>query len=428
MQERIQNIVRDNRFSLFMLLCIAAYACLKFPFRAIADVFQTLFLLGFIMCLVSNHRSLTQEAVFKVFLLSLTFPVLSWINSTLSIPDLANPSPSLSDAIGLFYFLPIAFLVAKSRTAIYVVWAAFSIGLLISVFHYSPSVLDEIKAGVSGERIDFGFYNLQHASAWAGACLIIIAGITIKQLSQTKIKSSIAMIVTAIPFGFIFIATQTRQTFLGLFVALILVSIFYILKLRISKSKAIISLTVFALISAITFNYSGIKERTLSESDTYVSVLTGEYNDFKNAREGSTVRFALWYAGFQWVKERPFLGSGREISEHIIKVSPYTPDSSKGSNHRHLHSYYMEILVSYGIYGLTIVLGLFALVYSNLFKARISESFDEVQFVGLVFIPYWLIVNIFEPQLLTSPGQLIHNVMLGSFFFFAQSKTDRLTS
>ncbi|MDN3684030.1 hypothetical protein QW180_08915 [Vibrio sinaloensis] len=39
------------------------------------------------------------------------------------------------------------------------IWAAFSIGLLISVFHYSPSVLDEIKAGVSGERIDFWLFT-----------------------------------------------------------------------------------------------------------------------------------------------------------------------------------------------------------------------------------------------------------------------------
>lgn len=427
MKNKIRTIIEDNRFHVGMLFCISAYACLKFPYRAAADVFQTLFLLGFILCLIPKHRSLTQEPIFKIFLLALTFPLFSWIASKISIPDLAQSSPSLSDAIGLFYFLPIAYLVSKDRKGIYFIWLFFSLGLIASILHYSPDIFQDLSDALSGERVSFGFYNLQHASAWSGACIIIILGVLIKQISNRNYLLSFALVLSFIPFVFVFVSTQTRQTFLGLFVAFLCVAVIYAARFKINKSKALICLVAFSVISAITFNYSGIKERTLKESNTYVSILTGEYRDFDNAREGSTVRFALWYAGYQWVKERPLFGSGREISEHIIKESPYT-EASRKSGFRHLHSYYMEILVSYGIYGLLIVLGLFACIYLNLLKRHASNHFDDVQFVGLTFIPYWLVVNIFEPHLLTSPGQLIHNVMIGTFFFVAYSRTTKVTN
>lgn len=329
MYEKIEKITNDSRFSLFMLLSIIAYASLKFSYRSIADIFQTIFLLGFILCMFVDKATLKRNQVFKILLLSLTFPILSWISTKIHLPDLAQSKPSLSNAINLFYFLPIAYLLKRNRKHIYFIWLAFSTGLIFSVFHYSPDVLEQVKDAINGKRVDFGFYNLQHASAWAGACIIIFIGVFLKLICNKKSTSTIILSIASLPFWFIFMATQTRQTYLALFVAFTFTSIFYLYKLNIKKHKILALFLAFLTISSLAFNYSGVKERTFQEASTYGDILTGNYTDFKNANEGSTVRFSLWYAGYQWFKEYPILGSDREISEHIIETSPFVPDSSR---------------------------------------------------------------------------------------------------
>lgn len=427
MYEKIEKITDNSRFSLFMLLSIILYTSLKFSYRSIADIFQTIFLLGFILCIFVDKETLKINQIFKILLLSLLFPILSWINAKIHLPDIAQSKPSLSNAINLFYFLPIAYLLKKNRTSIRIVWLSFSFGLIISVFHYSPNVLGEIKEAIDGKRVDFGFYNLQHASAWAGACIIIFFGLFLKFAKNKNTIASISITIASIPFWFIFMATQTRQTFLGLFIALFITLIFYFLRLRVRKRYIFSCAFSLILISALTFNYSGVKERTIKEVDNYSEILEGSYTDFKNAKQSSSVRFSLWYAGYQWFKQHPILGSDREISEYIIETSPFVPDASRISNHNHLHSYYVEIAVSYGIIGLVIILSLFFYVYLNVLTRRKEQEFDEIQFVGLTFIPYWMIVNVFEPHLLTPPGQLIHNVMIGTFFFFSMKNNSQET-
>lgn len=329
MYEKIEKITNDSRFSLFMLLSIIAYASLKFSYRSIADIFQTIFLLGFILCMFVDKATLKRNQVFKILLLSLTFPILSWISTKIHLPDLAQSKPSLSNAINLFYFLPIAYLLKRNRKHIYFIWLAFSIGLIFSVFHYSPDVLEQVKDAFNGKRVDFGFYNLQHASAWAGACIIIFIGLFLKLVYNKKATSTIILSIASLPFWFVFMATQTRQTFLGLFIALLFTLIFYFLKLKIRKFYLLACTFSLILISTLTFNYSGVKERTLSEVNSYSNILSGNHTNFKDAHGSSNIRFSLWYAGYQWFKEYPILGSDREISEHIIETSPFVPDSSR---------------------------------------------------------------------------------------------------
>ncbi len=424
MHEKVEKVVNDYRFNTVMILCIVAYASLKFAFRPAADIFQTIFLIGFALSIWVDKNTLTKSNIFKIFLLSLVFPLLSWVNAKINIPELANPTPSLSDSVNLFYFIPIAYLLKRNRKHIWLVWIAFSCGLLLSIIHYSPNLVGQIQTAISGARVDFGFYNLQHASAWAGACIIILSGISLKCISNKNALGSAIIFLSSLPFWFIFMATQTRQTFLGLFLALIFTSSYYVFKSNIKKSYILVLFIIFFVIAALAFNNSGVKNRTLNEANTYTEILSGDFDNFKNTKDSAGIRFALWYIGYQWIKEHPLFGGDRDISKHLIETSPYTPTTSKRRDHTHLHNYYMEIAVSYGLVGLSVILSLFVCIYLNLFQYRDTNGFDEIQFVGLVFIPYWLIVNIFEPQLLSNPGQLIHNVMIGTFFFFALQKPE----
>ncbi len=427
MYEKIEKITNDSKFSLLMLLSIIAYASLKFSYRSIADIFQTIFLLGFLLCMLVDKTALKRNQIFKILLLSLIFPIFSWINSKIYLPELAQSKPSLSNAINLFYFLPIAYLLKRNRKHIWFIWLSFLAGLIISTLHYSPNLFEQITEGINGKRVDFGFYNLQHASAWAGACIIIFSAVFLKFIYNKKPTLSIITLVASIPFWFIFMTTQTRQTFLGLFVALFLTLIFYFLKLKMRKPYILACAFSLILISTLSFNYSGVKGRTLNEVNSYSKILSGEYNDFKNAHGSSNIRFSLWYAGYQWFKKYPILGSDRDISEHIIETSPFVPEASRIANHNHLHSYYVELAVSYGLVGLVVILSLFICIYLNVLTREEDNQFDEIQFVGLVFIPYWMIVNVFEPHLLTPPGQLIHNVMIGTFFFFSMKNNSQET-
>lgn len=419
MQSRLQTIVNDKRFTVLMLLCIVAYTALKFPFRSVADVFQTFFLIGFLFCVAVRWRTLTNSSIFKVLLVSLLVPVMSWLNAALILPDLAETSPSLGNFINLFYFAPIAFILNGNRTFIWSVWAALLFGLLLSIAYYSTSLVETIERAVSGERVDYGFYNLQHASAWAGTCLLITLGFVIKGLYARNYKVVLFAILANAPFTFILITTQTRQTFFGLVAALLLTLVIYLAHNRIKLKHLVYGFIALFTVTFVIFNYSGLKTRTFADTNTLVAIVSGDYTSFKDASDSSGIRYSLWYAGFQWAKGHLLLGGDRGISEHIIQTSPYTPTYSLDRNHRHLHSYYMEILVSYGLIGLTVILVLFALIYMNVFRRTNGHQFDEVRFIGLTFLHYWMIINMFEPHLLTAPGQLIHNVMIGTLFLFA---------
>lgn len=422
MQQRIHNLVSNKNFDIVMLVCIAAYASLKFPFRSVADIFQTVFLLGFLYCLAARGKILVQNPIFKLFVMALFVPILSWTNAMVNLPELAESRPSLGNITNLFYFIPIALLLNNNRKSILFVWAAFAFGLLLSAFYYTPNLVNMIERAVNGERVDYGFYNLQHASAWAGACIIIIVGVIAKTISDKRYTRMLIAMLTIIPFAFILITTQTRQTIFGLVAAFILTSAIYLLKHRVKKRYLSYGAITLLVVLTLSFNNSGLKSRFLSDSNTMVTIISGEYTNFVGATDSAGIRYSLWYAGLQWAKSHPILGGDREISEHIINTSPYTPAYSLAENHRHLHSYYMEILVSYGLLGLATITLLFALIYSSIYKSHSNQEFDEIRFVGLTFIPYWLIVNFFEPHLLTSPGQLIHNVMIGTVFIFTTTQ------
>ena len=99
----LKHIERQTMFNSTMLVCIMLYALLKYSFRLYGDVFQTIFVIGFIFLLIKSPKPLINDGVFKLFTAALVASVLSWFNAEIQLPQLARDLPDLGPMFNLFY-------------------------------------------------------------------------------------------------------------------------------------------------------------------------------------------------------------------------------------------------------------------------------------------------------------------------------------
>ena len=422
----LKHIERQTMFNSTMLVCIMLYALLKYSFRLYGDVFQTIFVIGFIFLLIKSPKPLINDGVFKLFTAALVASVLSWFNAEIQLPQLARDLPDLGPMFNLFYFLPIAFFLQGKSKRVAWLWFAMIAGFVISFISHSHDFIGEIMKGLNGYRISFSVNNAQHPAIWSGIAIIILTAMMIKEFTINVLHRPfywIAYITTFTFFTFVLIATQTRQVLLGLTLSILFGSLWYlyIKKIRISKTKIISSALILLIAAFSVSNFTGIGQRIESEQSTLSLILSGQIDNMPDTSIG--IRISLWNAAFDWFKERPLLGSDYGVSKELIANSDKTSSFIK-ANIFHLHNSFVDMVIFYGLLGLTVIGLTLTCVFRRCMASDKSHQFNEIQCACCLFLIYWVTVNMFESYLFSTSGLLVHNIMLGSFFTFAIHNKD----
>ncbi|WP_418113746.1 O-antigen ligase family protein [Vibrio scophthalmi] len=414
------NIERQNTFNTLMLLCIMVYAILKYSFRVYGDIFQTIFVISFIFLCITSPKPLISDNVFKLFIAALGASILSWINAKIQLPHLARELPDIGPMFNLFYFLPIAFFLQGKSERVTLLWFAMLTGFIVSFISHSPDFIGELLRGANGVRISFGVNNAQHPAIWSGVAIIVLIAMIIKEFTTRSLKRPlywIAYIGLLLFFTFVLIATQTRQVLLGLTLSISLGSLWYVYIKRIKAStKRVVFSILLLLIVLFSIGYfTGVEKRIESEQNTLSLILSGQIDNLPDDSTG--IRMSLWSAAFDWVQERPLLGSDFGVDKELIKTSKKTSSFIKDNIH-HLHNSFVDISVYYGLLGLAIISLTLILVFRRCMASDKGLQFNPIQYACCLFFVYWVTVNMFESYLFSTSGLLVHNIMLGSFFTF----------
>ena len=409
-----------NKYSamLFFMGVIAlfAYAFAREFSHPLAKIAEPIMLLsGFVLLIL--HSSLRRSWWSLLFLICVFVQLISWASAMLSHPEWSSSAPTLDRLGKLFFFMPVAYLIGGSKRNTLWVWFAYGMGLILTVLTFSGGFIYWQQA-FSGARADFGMQNAQHTAMYFGVLLLMLI-----TLVKSWIFSGNRVVVwravlwaCSVIFSLVMIyITKTRAVLIGLMLAVSAIGVtIFISKLRLgcsTREKWVAIPMILFVIALIVAGGHKISERMQPERETTDLVLQGKLHDIPYSSIG--IRVQTWLVALERIKERPLLGWGDKARNQVIKQSTTLPEDIK-QNYGHLHNYFIETQLSYGLLGSLFLLAYVVSFVVQIYRGWVNNIIDsDLALFGLAFLVYWVFVNNFESYLSFSSGVFVFALVVG---------------
>jgi O-antigen ligase len=164
-----------------------------------------------------------------------------------------------------------------------------------------------------------------------------------------------------------------------------------------------------------------IRDRVTKESDIIVKIATLQWDNIPMTSVG--IRFNSWIESIKYIEKSPLIGTSKESIKLVTQQSEKFQASPKARNIGHLHNYYLETLVAFGVIGL-----IFIVIYYRHIYIRIKNHNSDAEFLlFLAFLIFWLIINNFESFNSKFYGLYIQNIVFaGIYCILQEGDTSRL--
>lgn len=379
----------------------------------------TMALLGLMALLVWGH-GLRKSTALWLLLAAIAVQVLSWTLGYFHHPDWVADNPQVDRLAKLFIFLAVAWWLGGSTRNTLLAWGAGLLGFLIATFTHGGGVQEWIN-GLNGQRVGFGIRNYQHGPMLFGVALlgVLIFGRRFALSGRIVLwrlllwLALVTLCLTGVLIG------QTRAVWLALTITLPISALLWGLYCaqRFGAKRLIMPAIIgVAGISLVIIMVGAVYQDALfkrlgSEQQVIAEVMQG---DLKNVPYSSVgIRIHSWVASVEWIKERPMVGWGAEGRSLVIDHTEWLPDFVK-KNFGHLHNFFLEIWVAYGLLGLAVIGALAFWVGRATWLAwRGGVLPGDMALFGAGFFIYWLIVNQFESYNSFWTGVYVHNLVVG---------------
>ncbi|MDY0360077.1 MAG: O-antigen ligase family protein [Desulforegulaceae bacterium] len=363
----------------------------------------------------------------RLFFIAMLTQVISWFLVLISNPELSSKLPSVDRLGKLFLFIPIAWGLKKYENPLKYVFLISLCGFFIGII-INSDFLFEISSAIKGERVYFGIRNAQHPSMIFGLIFIIsFLNLFVFGKLEKKAVFFLAVILFLSFCGLIF--TQTRQSYLALIICFVVT--FPIIFKSGYKFKKIFLIFLVIVISAFIFklNMGDFSERTGDIKAVWISLQKIWHKDTQNinfeekidfyvnniASTSTGIRLKSWLESVKWIIHKPFFGWGSQARKLVIKKSDNFTNDFK-NEYGHLHNYFIEVLVSYGVCGLFIILLMYWIFLGSLYKVRNIGNGKNIFVTGFCFVVYWIVINNFESFNSFWTGVFAHNIFLGALY------------
>ena len=319
---------------------------------------------------------------------------------------MANSLPKLSRLTKIFFLLLISIGLSGSKKKISGLFLALILGFITAALIDNYHTESFTRGIIFGQRVDFNLHNAQYTSMLS--VLIITTSFYIfKTYKNNLIRTSLIGIAL---FGLcVLVISQTRQIWLA-FAITLLISPLLLRKIYNIKRLHLIFFYTFLLFSFYSsLQLDIVKKRINKESETISNVINMQWDNIPMKSTG--VRIHSWIAAIDWIKKSPLVGQGHSAISQVIAQSDRF-NTARLKRFGHLHNYYIETLVAYGIIGL---LFYFAFLY-HIYKNSMTHNDKDLLALSLVFLFFWLIINNFESYATKDLGVYAQNIMLGAIF------------
>jgi O-antigen ligase len=424
------NLVKKY-FDQFIFCIVFFYAFTPFISKSANSVFEIFLGIFLFYLFVKNPKYFRKDFMTKIFIMLILFQIVTWVSVKMSRPDLAYALPKIDRLGKLFLFIPVAWGLRKKTLSINLIFITVLAGFIIALFVHS-NFLSEIKSAIHGRRIDFGIKNAQHTSMVFGIFLMF-SFYKLVFIESFKKYNQIILNFTILLFSLAgLISTQTRQTFVALFISF-LFTFAFIFILKIVKKRNLIMLFFLSIFLLSVLFKLGNLDKRFEETDKSFDILVSSLIEGKKfdtfddrinfyikelPNTGTGIRLKTWFVALPWIVEKPVLGWGSEARTFVIKNSEVLPKSIV-KKFGHLHNYHIEIILSYGFVGFVLIWSFYIWLVGSLYKIRdcLRENNDlYVIVIAFAFVIYWLVVNCFESLNSFWTGVFMNNIVCGCIY------------
>ena len=435
-----------------MLISILGYFMFKTSYRYLGDVFQTLLYLGTIGALYLNKVNIFKCRIVQIFFLSIFLQTISWYNLHRLDPTYPNEL-SLTWLGYLFIFFTVALWLKGNQKKINATMLAFVFGTILTCLLHSKNIHADYIKVISGLRTDYHFMNANHSAALLATSLVVVTYMTSKLASNIKYMGLLFLLSAIIVF--LLMGTQSRSAYVALVIP------FTILMYYSGKnSKKNLAFTISIVLLTIgSFIYSSMP-RVNSEAEVFQKKYEHnvEVNNEKSRplttkpklplakkveelnqelelierlslRENMVekldhlsenipytsvgFRFHFWIDTVKQSLYNPIFGLGNNANKYILEHSNQRK-AYKKKNFKHLHNSYMEIVASYGLFGVTLI----GYLYFYVFKVGIKNGGRETLVLAICLYSLLGAINLFESYIFVKSGVLIHTLTLGILYSY----------
>ena len=426
LKNSIKSLWAENLFlatplwlSVFAVIFLLFYAFFMMTADAVGSYAQRgVAAIGFIVWLWRGGQ-LRKSGISWLLLAAILIPLISWGLSCWHHPQWAESSPKVHRLTSWFLCVPVAVLLGGRIKNTFLLWSVAIAGLMFAPW-LSGQGLPELMHAAKGLRVDFGLHNAQHAGMLFAVSFLglVVFAPRVFSISNFRWAARLVWLLTAsITFSGVLV-TQTRGIWLGLASAVLLVALLSLSgrrKRKISLKFLLISSALSCLIIIVVMNpvFSIIENRLAQEKQEISLILQGNFKDLNNGSIG--VRVKTWQEAFLWIKKRPFVGWGGNGRGIVYDNSESLPEEIK-QNFRHFHNSYIDALVSYGLFGLSLSLAFFGWFSIRLYRLYVHHavSYDMCVFYAS-FLALWFIANLFESYMFYSSGSFVLSLVMGGF-------------
>ncbi|MCP5019766.1 MAG: O-antigen ligase family protein [Ketobacter sp.] len=366
------------------------------------------------------QKSILRSAPFLLFGLCILVQTISWINSHLYHPDLAETSLKLHRLAPWFLFIPVAWTLRTNNQSPWLLLTLALTGFFLATWTNGEGIDDFIK-GSNGKRPGFGTINAEHASMLSATALIGLIIFSKRAYQSQKTSRSKALAIIATVAAMIYAAallklSDTRAIFLGFSIAIITIVSFFLFQTlkgeHKTRSLTYGSICFAMLLSIIALNYQYINsERWQKESRTLSAITSFNFERIPYSSIG--VRIHTWLEAFKFYEQRPIVGWGGNGKKLAIQTSTNLPENIR-NKFRHLHNTYLEVAVNYGALGLAALASLYFWTFTHITSAwRRRMIHTDIYAFYMAYFSMWLIVNCFESYMFYSTGIYIYGLLTG---------------
>lgn len=404
------------------------YAFFRLPFYNNGRLLDSLVLVVGLFFLYRHEPSLTRTFPVRSIWLAILVMTLSWVFGLMTHPELIKPTPQYDHLGRHFVFLSFApLLLGRVRlTLVFLVLAGLSVAI-------SPWTMGqgwaEVTLGWSGQRVDFGIHNEQHTGLVFGASLLgwLILGPRL-WLAQSRWRTALALIWVAISAWLLvgMMVSQTRAAYLAFaFLVLTGTSAFAIWAHKAAPNRdevgwlntswrswyILAALCVMWMLAMTALALSDFLILRFGESSlTLVNIVQGRW--YNLAEDSLGLRIYSWQAAYEWFLKYPWLGLGRNGASIILQNTDWL-QSTQMSKFGHMHNSAIDIVVRYGLLGLSLYLALVIWTAVRLHQAWRAGAMPTDFYVFFwAFFIFYLIMNMFESYVFYPTGIWVFTVVM----------------
>ncbi|MFC3024231.1 O-antigen ligase family protein [Vibrio zhugei] len=432
------TVFLGQRYRAIMLFAIFGYVSCAIAFEHLSDAFRAIFILGSVGILYVHRSRIYRDPVIITLALALIVSVLSWCNSLFYIPDSARAIPELDKLARLFLFVFIAYWLKGEKKLIYILFFCFIVSFILGICIKS-NFMHSFEMGIfHDKRVDFNIKNAQYTSMFSGLCLIIsmFALIQIKYYIKgytnnlLKYSAPALMCLTMAFFAIMVVITQSRMVFVGLLMVMGLFPLLYKVTYTHTKVATVILFYISAFLAASIALYASLpfimQRFSPKDIQSLQDIMHLDTSHIPMSSIG--IRLNSWIEAIPWIQRHPLLGVGVHgpglvISQSQVFSERINENFATIKGLRHLHSFHMDTLVSYGLFGFIVLNSIYITVTRQLFKLRSTlPNAENWLMLALCFAIYWFSINFFESFNYRTYGVFAHNVILGGLYSFVLTK------